>query len=91
MTTAQELRNAVDPEAVQALVAAFPTPETVGCRQHYDRKWILEKLPQGLDERLLKLEARPDEKATRLIAEPWRPHRGAVAIFTWHCYDNPAL
>ena len=41
--------------------------------------------------RLLKLEARPDEKATRLIAEPWRPHRGAVAIFTWHCYDNPAL
>ena len=41
--------------------------------------------------KLLKLEARPDEKATRLIAEPWRPHRGAVAIFTWHCYNNPAL
>ena len=41
--------------------------------------------------RLLKLEARPDERATRLIAEPWRPHRGAVAIFTWHCYNNPAL
>ena len=41
--------------------------------------------------KLLMLEARPDEKATRLIAEPWRPHRGAVAIFTWHCYNNPAL
>lgn len=41
--------------------------------------------------KLLKLEARPDEKATRLMAEPWRPHRGAVAIFTWHCYNNPAL
>ena len=41
--------------------------------------------------KLLKLEARPDEKATRLLAEPWRPYRGAVAIFTWHCYNNPAL
>ena len=41
--------------------------------------------------KLLKLAARPDEKATRLIAEPWRPHRGAVAIFTWHCYNTPAL
>ena len=27
----------------------------------------------------------------RALAEPWRPHRGAVAIFTWHCYNNPAL
>ena len=41
--------------------------------------------------RILGLEARPDEKATRALAEGWRPHRGAVAIFTWHCYDNPAL
>ena len=41
--------------------------------------------------KLLNLEARPDEKATRLLAEPWRPHRGAMAIFTWHCYNNPAL
>jgi DNA-3-methyladenine glycosylase II len=41
--------------------------------------------------RILGLDTRPDEKATRLLAEPWRPHRGAVAIFTWHCYDNPAL
>lgn len=41
--------------------------------------------------RILGLEERPDEKATRALAENWRPHRGAAAIFTWHCYDNPAL
>ncbi len=41
--------------------------------------------------KILGLEERPDEKATRAMAEPWRPHRGALAIFTWHCYDNPAL
>jgi len=34
---------------------------------------------------------RPDEKATRALAEGWRPHRGAVAILTWHCYNNAAL
>lgn len=36
--------------------------------------------------RLLKMEARPSEKDIREIAEKWRPHRGAVAIFTWHIY-----
>jgi DNA-3-methyladenine glycosylase II len=41
--------------------------------------------------KLLDLPARPDEKATRERAESWRPHRGAAAIFTWHCYNNPAL
>ena len=41
--------------------------------------------------RILGLADRPDEKATRALAEPWRPHRGATAIFTWHCYNNPAL
>ena len=41
--------------------------------------------------KLLGMEERPDEKATRALAEPWRPHRGAMAIFTWHCYNNPAL
>ena len=41
--------------------------------------------------KLLGLDTRPDEKAARAIAEPWRPHRGAAAIFTWHCYNNPAL
>ena len=41
--------------------------------------------------KLLAREARPDEATTRALGEAWRPHRGAVAIFTWHCYDNPAL
>jgi DNA-3-methyladenine glycosylase II len=41
--------------------------------------------------KLLGLQARPSEKETRALAEAWRPHRGAAAIFTWHCYNNPAL
>lgn len=41
--------------------------------------------------RLLGLAERPSEKDTRALAEAWRPHRGAAAIFTWHCYNNPAL
>jgi DNA-3-methyladenine glycosylase II len=41
--------------------------------------------------KLLGLAARPSEKETRALAEAWRPHRGAAAIFTWHCYNNPAL
>jgi DNA-3-methyladenine glycosylase II len=41
--------------------------------------------------KLLGLEARPSEKLTRELAEAWRPHRGAAAIFTWHVYNNPAL
>jgi DNA-3-methyladenine glycosylase II len=41
--------------------------------------------------KLLGLEARPSEKLARELAEAWRPHRGAAAIFTWHCYNNPAL
>jgi DNA-3-methyladenine glycosylase II len=41
--------------------------------------------------KLLDLPERPTEKRTRELAESWRPHRGAAAIFTWHCYNNPAL
>jgi len=41
--------------------------------------------------KLLDLDERPSEKLTRELAEPWRPHRGAAAIFTWHVYNNPAL
>ena len=41
--------------------------------------------------KILGLPERPDEKTTRALAEPWRPYRGAAAIFTWHCYNNPAL
>lgn len=36
--------------------------------------------------RILGHETRPSEKLTRELAEPWRPHRGAAAIFTWHHY-----
>jgi DNA-3-methyladenine glycosylase II len=36
--------------------------------------------------RLMGLPERPSEKATRELAEAWRPHRGAAAIFTWHIY-----
>ncbi|TCM18062.1 DNA-3-methyladenine glycosylase II [Novosphingobium sp. PhB165] len=41
--------------------------------------------------KILGLDARPSEKEARELAEQWRPHRGAAAIFTWHCYNNPAL
>jgi DNA-3-methyladenine glycosylase II len=41
--------------------------------------------------KILGLPERPSEKATRELAEAWRPHRGSIAIFTWHCYNNPAL
>ena len=41
--------------------------------------------------RILGLTERPSEKQTRALAEGWRPHRGAAAIFTWHCYNNAAL
>lgn len=41
--------------------------------------------------RLLELPERPDEKTARLLAEDWRPHRGAAALFAWHCYNNPTL
>ncbi|MEA3015581.1 MAG: DNA-3-methyladenine glycosylase [Sphingomonadales bacterium] len=34
--------------------------------------------------RLLGLEERPGEKEIRALAEPWRPHRGAAAVFAWH-------
>jgi DNA-3-methyladenine glycosylase II len=34
--------------------------------------------------RILGLEARPTEKTVRELAEAWRPHRGAAAIFAWH-------
>ena len=40
---------------------------------------------------LLGLEERPDEKKTRELAEKWRPHRGAAAIFAWHHYKMVAI
>lgn len=41
--------------------------------------------------KILGLAERPKEAETRALAESWRPHRGAAAIFTWHCYNNAAL
>ena len=41
--------------------------------------------------RLMGLEARPSEKQARALAECWRPHRGAAAIFSWHHYKTPVL
>ena len=41
--------------------------------------------------RLLQLEERPKEKETRELGQQWSPHRGPMAIFTWHYYANPAL
>ena len=41
--------------------------------------------------KLLALPERPSEAQTRALTQGWRPHRGAAAIFTWHCYNNAAL
>jgi DNA-3-methyladenine glycosylase II len=38
--------------------------------------------------RMLDLPERPTERALRTVAEPWRPHRGAAAIFAWHGYAH---
>jgi len=41
--------------------------------------------------RLIGLRERPAERQTRELAQGWSPCRGAMAIFTWHFYANPAL
>ena len=38
--------------------------------------------------RILGRDERPSEKLTRELAEDWRPHRGAAAIFAWHHYNS---
>jgi len=38
--------------------------------------------------RILGLDSKPTEKQTRALAEPWRPHGGAAAIFAWHHRRN---
>ena len=43
-------------------------------------------VPAVTDGRILGHETRPSEKLTREVAEAWRPHRGAAAIFAWHHY-----
>ena len=41
--------------------------------------------------RILGHEARPSEKLVRALAESWRPHRGAAAIFAWHHYGSKVM
>ena len=41
--------------------------------------------------RIKRLDARPSEKLVREIAEAWRPHRGAAAIFSWHAYQSEVI
>jgi DNA-3-methyladenine glycosylase II len=41
--------------------------------------------------RMLGEEARPTEKRARILAEPMRPHRGALSILLWHNYNIVAL
>jgi DNA-3-methyladenine glycosylase II len=41
--------------------------------------------------RMLGEEARPTEKRARSLAEPMRPHRGALSILLWHNYNIVAL
>jgi DNA-3-methyladenine glycosylase II len=38
--------------------------------------------------RLLNLPEKPSERQVRELAEAWRPHRGALAVFAWHHYRN---
>ena len=42
-------------------------------------------------QRLRGLPARPGGKLARELAEPWRPYRGAAAVFLWHYYGAATL
>jgi DNA-3-methyladenine glycosylase II len=39
--------------------------------------------------RIHALDARPDTKTMREIAQAWRPYRSAAARFLWHAYRHP--
>lgn len=39
--------------------------------------------------RILGLPEKPSERGVRDLAEAWRPHRGALAIFAWHYRKVP--
>ena len=41
--------------------------------------------------RILALPEKPSERMVRALAEPLRPYRGALAIFSWHSYNTPVL
>ena len=38
--------------------------------------------------RILEMDERPSERQVRDLASIWSPHRGALAIFIWHHYNN---
>jgi DNA-3-methyladenine glycosylase II len=40
--------------------------------------------------RIMGLDGKPTEKKVRELAEAWRPHRGAFAVFAWHHRRNSA-
>ena len=42
-------------------------------------------------QRLKRLDMRPSAKALRGLTEPWRPYRGAAAVFLWHYYGAATL
>jgi len=46
---------------------------------------------QEVVKRILALPLRPTEKETRALGEAWRPHRGAIAILSWYCYNIVAI
>ena len=37
---------------------------------------------------LKKLDARPSENKTNIIAEKWKPFRGSAALLLWHYYSK---
>ncbi len=41
--------------------------------------------------RLRNMRARPDRARADRIARPWRPYRGAAAIFVWHYHSNTPM
>jgi len=41
--------------------------------------------------RILGHDERPSEQRVRELAEAWRPHRGAAAIFAWHHYKTDVI
>jgi len=40
---------------------------------------------------ILGMEERPSESTVRDVAEAWRPHRSAAALFAWHHYNSATL
>ena len=41
--------------------------------------------------RMLGLAEKPSERELRALSEPWRPHRGSLALFAWHYYKTPVF